>query len=61
MPEQKTKPTEASVADFIDKVDSELVRDDCRALVKMLRKSYRQSTENVGAKHYWLWKISLQI
>ena len=38
MPEQKTKPTEASVADFIAKVDSEQVRDDCRALVKMTKK-----------------------
>ena len=38
MAEQKTKPTKVSVADFIDKADSEQVRDDCRALVKMMRK-----------------------
>jgi hypothetical protein len=38
MAEQKTKPTEVSVADFLDKVESEQVRDDCRALVKMMKK-----------------------
>ena len=38
MAEQKTKPTEVSVTDFIDKVDSEQVRDECRALVKMMKK-----------------------
>lgn len=38
MAEQKTKPTDVSVNDFIDKVDSEQVRDDCRTLVKMMKK-----------------------
>jgi hypothetical protein len=38
MAEQKTKPTEASVADFIDKAGSEQVRDDCRTLIKMMKK-----------------------
>ena len=38
MAEQKTKPTEVPVKDFIDKVDGEQVRDDCRTLVKMMKK-----------------------
>jgi hypothetical protein len=38
MAETKTKPTEVPVKDFIDKVDSEQVRDDCRTLVKMMKK-----------------------
>jgi len=38
MAEQKTKPTNVSVDDFIDKIDSETVRDDCRTLVKMMQK-----------------------
>ena len=38
MAEAKTKQTEASVPDFIDKQDSGQVRDDCRTLVKMMKK-----------------------
>jgi hypothetical protein len=38
MAEAKTKQTEASVTDFIDKQDSEQTRDDCRTLVKMMKK-----------------------
>jgi len=38
MAEQKTKPTEVSVESFLDKVPSETVRDDCRALIKMMKK-----------------------
>lgn len=38
MPEQKTKPTEQTVASFLDKVESEQVRDDCAVLIKIMKK-----------------------
>jgi hypothetical protein len=38
MAEQKTKPTEVSVADFLAKVESEQVRDDCREIIKLMKK-----------------------
>ena len=38
MAEQKTKPTNVSVDDYIDKIENESVRDDCRALIKMMKK-----------------------
>jgi hypothetical protein len=39
MAEQKTKPTEQSVEDFLSKVSDEKVRDDCYALVKLMSKA----------------------
>jgi hypothetical protein len=38
MAEQKTKPTAVSVIDFINKQENEQVRDDCRELVRMMKK-----------------------
>lgn len=38
MAEIKTKQTEVSVTDFIDKVHSEQARDDSRTLIKMMKK-----------------------
>lgn len=38
MAEQKTKPTKVSVNDFLDTVASEQVRDDCREIIKMMKK-----------------------
>lgn len=38
MAEQKTKPTSQSVEDFINKIDNEQVRDDCSALIKLMKK-----------------------
>jgi len=38
MAEQKTKPTTESVSDFINKQEDEQVRDDCRELVKMMKR-----------------------
>ena len=38
MAEQKTKPTAESVTDFINKQEDEQVRDDCRELIKMMKK-----------------------
>lgn len=38
MAEQKTKPTEVSVQNFLDKVPDEKVRDDCHELIKIMKK-----------------------
>lgn len=38
MAEPKTRPTAESVDAFIDRIDPEARRDDCRALVRMFRK-----------------------
>jgi hypothetical protein len=38
MAEQKTKPTEQSVESFLSKVTDEKVRDDCSALIKLMKK-----------------------
>jgi hypothetical protein len=37
MAEQKTKPTDIPVRDFLAGVESEEVRKDCRALIKMMK------------------------
>jgi hypothetical protein len=42
MPENKTKPTRASVEDYIASRASEQQRADCRALMKLFRKLTRQ-------------------
>jgi hypothetical protein len=39
MAEQKTKPTELSVEDFLNKVPDEKVREDCFALLKFMKKA----------------------
>jgi hypothetical protein len=38
MAEQKTKPTEQTVQNFLDNVAREQVRDDCAALIKIMKK-----------------------
>lgn len=38
MADQKTKPTELSVENFIEKVPGEKVRDDCYELIKLMKK-----------------------
>ena len=38
MAEQKTRPTELSVESFLDAIADEGVRDDCAALVKLMKK-----------------------
>ncbi len=37
MAEVKTKPTDASVSDYIDSLKSETQRDDCRAIAKLMK------------------------
>jgi hypothetical protein len=39
MPEPKTKLTSASVDDFIDRIDNEQVRDDCRTISRIMEKA----------------------
>jgi hypothetical protein len=39
MAELKTRPTEVDVNDFIDSIENEGRRDDCRVLVKMMAKA----------------------
>ena len=39
MADQKTKPTQQSVQDFLDKIENEQVRDDCYALIKLMKKA----------------------
>jgi hypothetical protein len=39
MPEAKTKPTSASVDDFIDRIENEQVRDDCRTIARIMQKA----------------------
>ncbi|RAW02939.1 DUF1801 domain-containing protein [Pseudochryseolinea flava] len=38
MADQKTKPTALSVTEFIDGLADETVRDDCRSLIKIMKK-----------------------
>lgn len=38
MAEQKTKPTDQSVEIFLSNIDDEQVRDDCKTLVKLMKK-----------------------
>lgn len=37
MPEQKTKPTELSVEDFLGQIEDEQTRDDCFAIAKLMK------------------------
>lgn len=39
MAEQKTKPTAQAVESFLDKIESEQVRDDCAVLIKIMKKA----------------------
>ena len=55
----KTRPTAASVEQFIDALGDERTRDDCRALVRMMRKATGCPPEMWGAsiigfgRHWW--------
>jgi len=59
MAEQKTKPTEQSVEDFLKQVTDEQVRKDCVALVKLMKKAtgsapkmWGPSIVGFGSYHY---------
>lgn len=49
MAEPKTRQTDASVADFIDKIDDEQKRDDCYAIIKMMEKATRSEPAMWGS------------
>ena len=59
MAEPKTRPTNASVEDFIDSQAKDQIRDDCRALVRMMRKATGCGPEMWGpaiigfGRHWW--------
>ena len=59
MAENKTKPTDASVNDYIAAIDNESRRKDCNALAKLMAKATKQkpkmwgtSIVGFGACHY---------
>ncbi len=59
MAELKTKPTDASVEDFIDSVESEVKRDDSRTLLSLIGKvtgekpvMWGNSIVGFGSYHY---------
>lgn len=47
--ELKTKKTEASVEDFIDSLEAETVRDDCRKIIKLMQKATDSEPKMWGA------------
>ena len=49
MPKRKTMVTTASVDDFIDALDDERVRDDCRTLVALMQTATGAPAEMWGA------------
>ena len=58
MAEPKTRPTKASVADFIDSLAGDGVRDDCRTLVRIMQKATGCEPEMwgsaiIGFGRYW--------
>jgi hypothetical protein len=58
MAEPKTRPTKASVKEFIDSLDHTRVRDDCRTLVRIMQKATGCRAEMwgsaiVGFGRYW--------
>jgi hypothetical protein len=47
--ELKTKKTEANVDDFIETIESETVRDDCRKLIELMQKATDAEPKMWGA------------
>jgi hypothetical protein len=59
MAEQKTKATDLSVAAFLDKIEDKQVRDDCKAISKIMEKvsgskpkMWGSSIVGFGSYHY---------
>ena len=57
MAENKTKPTGASVEDYIASRANEQQRADCQELMALLEQVTRQPAKNVGAQHRRLWLL----
>jgi hypothetical protein len=49
MAENKTKPTQASVENYIGAIDDEVRRKDCQALAKLMTKATKQPATMWGA------------
>jgi hypothetical protein len=49
MAENKTKPSDASVADYLSQIENEQRRKDCEALVKIMTKASRHKPVMWGA------------
>jgi hypothetical protein len=49
MPEPKTKLTAASVDDFLDTIDNERVRDDCRLIAGIMQKATKAPARMWGS------------
>ncbi len=49
MAEAKTKPTDASVPDYIDSLKSETQRDDCRVIVDLMKSITKQNAVMWGS------------
>ena len=59
MAEPKTKPTDASVADFLDEIEDEQRREDCKAVAQLMQKvtktkptMWGSSIVGFGTYHY---------
>jgi hypothetical protein len=52
MADNKTKPTEASVAKYIDALTDESKRADAKALVKLMQSTTGEKPKDVGAIDY---------
>ena len=59
MPENKTKPTQVSVAAFLKKTASGQQLKDCQELVKLFRELTGKPREDVGSEHRRLRLLSL--
>ena len=61
MAENKTKPTDASVEDYIASRASEQQRVDCEELMALFEKVTKQQPRMWGAEHRRLWLIPVRI
>ena len=61
MAENKTKPTAESVEDYLASRANVQQRADCKTLMALFKKDYRETTEDVGAKHRWVRLLSVHV
>jgi hypothetical protein len=61
MGEQKTRSTEESVENFIEKIPDKQVRDDCNTLIKLMKKITGSAPKMWVGQYCRIWEISLQV
>jgi hypothetical protein len=61
MAENKTKPTDASVEDYIASRANEQQRSDCLELMALLKKVTQQPPKMWGAQHRRLWLLPIHL